>query len=96
MRIQSSTDEIRRSANAVEFYFIEPGIGANADDIAMRLIRLSCVKEVHITEGACGFVVKAKQRNAGELAAKISKQMKIQIATSHCRYTKALHTNSRN
>lgn len=87
MRIQESREKIKRSENAIEFYFIEPDANANAHETAMRLMRLSCVKEVHITDGACGFVVKAEQRNAEELAAK-TKQMKVRIATSHCRYTK--------
>ncbi|MCL5239545.1 MAG: hypothetical protein M1286_03705 [Candidatus Marsarchaeota archaeon] len=54
----------KRSANAgrrqYAFYLIEPGKNLNSDLFARKLICNKRVREVYVTEGACGFIVKAK------------------------------------
>jgi hypothetical protein len=42
------------------FYLIEPRDNSDADRFARKLIASKHVKEVYVTEGACGFIVKAK------------------------------------
>ncbi len=41
------------------FYLVNPKEGTDANEIAKKLLNFNGVKEVYITEGAHGFVVKA-------------------------------------
>jgi DNA-binding Lrp family transcriptional regulator len=42
------------------FYFIKPKPNSNADEVAEKLISLKQVESVFLTEGDCGFIVKAR------------------------------------
>ena len=49
-----------------KFYFIKPRPSANAGELAERLIALGPVESVYLTEGDCGFIVKARFTNGKE------------------------------
>ena len=49
-----------------KFYFLKPKANADADLIAERLMDLSSVQEVFLTEGDYGYVVKARFFNGKE------------------------------
>lgn len=49
-----------------KFYFLKPKENADADSIAERLMDLSSVQEVFLTEGDFGYVVKARFFNGKE------------------------------
>ena len=49
-----------------KFYFLRPKENADADLIAERLMDLSSVQEVFLTEGDFGYVVKARFFNGKE------------------------------
>jgi hypothetical protein len=54
------------------FYLIEPRDNSDADRFARKLIASKHVKEVYVTEGAYGFIVKArvgKDENGGPIPA---------------------------
>ena len=85
---ETNQKQIRRTNNSSAFYFIEPESGSDANETAMKLMQVNGVREVHITEGAYGFIVKAKAEHAKELQLQLPKSMKVQSAASHCRYSK--------
>ncbi len=47
------------------FYIIEPRENFNADRFAKRLMAFKRVREVYVTEGDCGFIVKAAAKESG-------------------------------
>jgi hypothetical protein len=49
-----------------KFYFIRPRKNINAGELAEKLIELKPVEEVFLTEGDCGFIVKARFTNNKE------------------------------
>ena len=51
---------IRRNGQHYNLFFIRPKRRTNAHEYAERLASLRNVAEVMITEGECGFIVKAK------------------------------------
>jgi hypothetical protein len=82
-----------RRAVTHRLYFVKPKENANADELAERLICLELVDEVLITEGDCGFIVKARLVNGKEptdVASYISKNIGSRYGkvVSHCEYKK--------
>ncbi|MDE1873507.1 MAG: hypothetical protein KGI04_00080 [Candidatus Micrarchaeota archaeon] len=81
------TDRGKRYA----FYFIEPKKNLNSDAFARKLMGNRRVHEVYITEGACGFVVKAGVKD-GERESPIPSNMlaapcrKVGLAISRYAY----------
>ena len=58
---------IRRNGQQYSLFFIRPKENSNAHKYAERLASMEGVAEVMVTEGECGFVVKAKEdSNIGE------------------------------
>ncbi len=49
-----------------KFYFIKPRPSVNAGELAEKLIALEPVESVYLTEGDCGFIVKARFMNGKE------------------------------
>lgn len=56
---------VRRTAMH-KFYFIKPRSNADAGKLAEKLIELKPVEQVFLTEGDCGFIVKARLMNDKE------------------------------
>lgn len=56
----------KRKGKLHKFFFVEPQENANADELAEKLISLKSVEEVFVTDGDCGFVVKARFSKEGE------------------------------
>ena len=86
----------KRSGKGVMYklYFVKPRENADASGIAEKLLGLESVEEVLLTEGDCGFVVKARFTNGKEpkeVADYISRNMGSRYGrvVSHCEYRKA-------
>ncbi len=56
----------KKKAALHRFYFIEPRPNADAEGLAMKLMDLPNVQEVYLTEGDCGYIVKARFMNEKE------------------------------
>jgi hypothetical protein len=74
-------------------YFVKPRENADAGEIAERLIGLQHVEEVLLTEGDCGFIVKARfvdGREPKDVAEYISKNVgsRYGMVVSYCEYRK--------
>ncbi len=74
-------------------YFVRPKENADAGGIAEKLMMFESVKEVLLTEGDCGFVVKARFTDGKEpldVADYISKNISSRYgkAVSHYEYRK--------
>ncbi|MDE1834736.1 MAG: hypothetical protein KGH64_05360 [Candidatus Micrarchaeota archaeon] len=54
-------NKIRSVRGSYDYFFVKPSENGNAHKTARKLISLRRVREVAITEGDCGFVVKAEQ-----------------------------------
>ena len=72
--------KIRRTKSGIvhKFYFVRPKENANAGELAEKLLGLRSVEEVFVTDGDCGFIVKARltnNREPKEVAAYISKNI---------------------
>ena len=82
----------KRNAMRV-FYFIKPKPNSNASEIAERLAGLKQVESVFLTEGDCGFIVKARITKEKETKG-ILKYLSTNFgnwygcATSYCEYRK--------
>jgi hypothetical protein len=86
-------DKNRRKGTMYNLYFVKPKENADAGGIAEKLMALKSVKEVLMTEGDCGFVVKAKfidGKEPVEVANYISKNISSRYgkAVSHYEYKK--------
>ena len=51
--------KIKSSKGNFDYFFVKPSRGRDVHESAKRLMEIKGVKEVAITEGDCGFVVKA-------------------------------------
>ena len=63
-----------KSGRRYAFYLIEPRDNLNSDAFARKLIGSRRVREVYVTEGACGFIVKARvngERREGAIPASL-------------------------
>ncbi len=84
--------EIKRVSHGYHYFFVKPGRNSNVHAAAERLMRIEGVREVSITEGEYGFVVKANEIHEGEkeVLDKISRATKGKSARAvcHCRYVK--------
>lgn len=83
---------VRRDAMH-RFYFIKPRPNANAEELAKKLIELKSVEQVFLTEGDCGFIIKARFLNDSEpkdVVEYISKRVGSEYGKviSHCEYVK--------
>ncbi len=83
----------KKRAALHRFYFIEPRPNADAEKLALCLIELPNVQEVYITEGDCGYIVKARFMNEKEpkdIVRYISNNInqKFGKVTSFVQYTK--------
>jgi hypothetical protein len=56
----------RRQGTGYRLYIVNPRSGSSASRTAEKLIKIDGVKEVLVTEGSCGFVVKAGARTEPE------------------------------
>ena len=71
------------------FFFVRPGPNSNVRLVAQRLASMHHVKEVHITEGEYGFIVKSalldyeKQQELGRRIEKAAKGTSKSLV-SHC------------
>ena len=71
------------------FFFVRPGPNSNVRLVAQRLASMHHVKEVHITEGEYGFIVKSalldyeKQQELGRRIEKTAKGTSKSLV-SHC------------
>ncbi len=62
----TKTSGAKKKAALHRFYFIEPRPNADAEKLAMSLVELPNVQEVYLTEGDCGYIVKARFHNEKE------------------------------
>ena len=83
--------EIRRVSRGCHYFFVKPGNG-DAHKVAARLMAIEPVREVSITEGEYGFVVKTCEirEDEEEVLGKISRAAKGKSAKAvcHCQYVK--------
>ncbi len=80
---------IRRVSHGYHYFFVRPGKGGNLHKAAARLMGIRKVKEVAITEGDYGFIVKADGlEGEKEVAMEITKAVggNSKKAVCHCRY----------
>lgn len=49
-----------------KFYFVRPRQNADAGEIAEKLLGLRPVDQVYVTEGDCGFIVRARVTDGRE------------------------------
>ena len=81
-----------RSMSKYGLFFVMPGNGIDAHTSARRLMRVPQIKEVLITEGSCGFVVRADSDNEDQvkLERTISRIVggSSKAAVCHCQYKK--------
>jgi DNA-binding Lrp family transcriptional regulator len=83
----------RRKGVMYSLYFVRPKENADASRIAEQLMELKSVKEVLLTEGDCGFIVKARftdGKEPTEVADYILKNVSSRYgrAISHYEYRK--------
>jgi DNA-binding Lrp family transcriptional regulator len=83
---------IRLRQNRCRFYFLGPAANGNARSFVEKLARLKGVKEVHLTEGRYGFVVKAVEighdHNQFENYVRTRVKTRVEVAMSHYSYRK--------
>ncbi len=83
---------IRKVSHGCHYFFVRPGRKANVHKAAARLIGIRKVKEVAITEGDYGFVVKTNDLQDGEsrFVKEIAKAVggSSRKAVCHCSYIK--------
>ena len=84
---------IRRVSRGYHYFFVKPGCNRDVHKAAARLMAIESVREVSITEGEYGFIVKANEvhEDEPEILARISKAAKGKstAAVRHCQYVKA-------
>jgi hypothetical protein len=84
---------IRRRNRGYNLFFVKPGRNADVHKTAKKLIEIERIKEVIITEGAYGFVVKADvhyEESALDLKKEIAKVVggSSRGAVCYCQYSK--------
>ena len=80
---------IRMVSHGYHYFFVRPGRNGNVHKAAARLMAIRKVKEVAITEGDYGFVVKADGlEGEKEVVREIAKTVggNSKKAVCHCRY----------
>ena len=81
---------IRRVSRGYHYFFVKPGCNRDVHKAAARLMAIESVREVSITEGEYGFVVKANEihEDEPEILARIGKATrgKSTAAVCHCQY----------
>lgn len=74
------------------FYMIEPQPDSNAGAVCRRIASMKGVKEVFLTEGACGYIVRAEDsdRSHRQLikCMPAASRGRVLVAKSHVRYSK--------
>lgn len=75
------------------FYFVRPRPNANAEELVMGLLKLGPVDQVFLTEGDCGFIVKARfirDKEPKDVTDYISRNMGTRYGkvVSYCEYRK--------
>ena len=86
-----SMGKISTNNNGHSLFFVMPKGGKNVHKSAEKLIGFKAVREVMITEGDCGFVVKADpDAESGKLGKAISKIVggSARMAVCYCQYKK--------
>lgn len=78
---------IRRNGQQYSLFFIRPKENSNAHKYAERLAAVDGVTEVMVTEGECGFVVKARNPSIGEKSPILSRNSYKRL-TSYYQYKK--------
>ncbi len=74
--------------NGYSLFFIEPKIFGNVDYIANELIALNSVKEVGVTSGKYGFLVKCKPYDKREMEVLKHIKKKVgNVSKLECHYT---------
>ena len=85
-------NKIRRVSHGCHYFFVRPGRNGNVHRAAAKLMGIRKVKEVAVTEGDYGFVVKAHGLQEGEqaVAREITRAVggNSKKAVCHCRYVK--------
>lgn len=88
---RSGNGNVRRRSQGFHYFFVKPGRNRDAHAVARRLISIGKVREVTITEGEYGFVVKADEDgDGGAVAERIGRASKGSAvkALCHCIYVK--------
>ncbi len=82
-------DLVGKNVSGYNLFFVMPEGGRDVHKSAKKLIGIKRVREVLITEGDCGFVVKADPDTAdGNLNKEISKAVggSSRMVMCHCQY----------
>ena len=79
---------IRRVSHGYHYFFVRPRRSGNVHKAAARLMGIRKVKEVAVTEGDYGFVVKAHESEGDGVVREIAKAVggSSRKAVCHCRY----------
>ncbi len=80
-----------KNARIGNLFLVRPGRTADVHESAKRLMEVGSVREVLITEGSCGFIVKAVPgAEAGPLGKEISRIVggRSEVAVCHYQYRK--------
>jgi hypothetical protein len=84
--------EIRKVSRGYHYFFVKPRANANVHRTVEKLMKIGDVKEVAITEGEYGFVVKAQESHDEEqkTLGRISKAVggTAVKAVCHCQYVR--------
>ncbi len=81
---------IRMVSHGYHYFFVRPGRNGNVHKAAARLMGIRRVKEVAITEGDYGFVVKAHESDDPGIIREITRAVggSSRKAVCHCRYVR--------
>lgn len=91
LMIGEGMQRIVKNTRMDNLFFVMPGQGSNVHKSAKRLIGMSKIREVLITEGACGFVVRTVPSTEREdLSKEISRIVggRSMVAVCHYQYRK--------
>jgi len=89
--IGEGMQRIVKNTRGDSLFFVMPGTGSDAHKSAKRLMGMNKIREVLITEGSCGFVVRAGLNIEQQcLSREISRIVggSSMIATCHYQYRK--------
>ncbi len=85
-------NRIRRVSHGYHYFFVRPGRNRDLHTAARKLMKISKVKEVDVTEGDYGFVVKAHDVEEGDktVVREIARAVggNARKAVCHCRYVR--------
>ncbi len=82
---------IRNTVGGYDYFLVKPAVNGDAHKSALRLMEIDRVREVAITEGAYGFVVRAEQDgNRKKLGKELAKAVggSSTKAVCYCQYVK--------